>query len=143
MQSFLVKRGFSKVVTQGAGFDMRTFLLNDKGEKLSFWNDIPLKDENSRQPDIFNVTFEIPRYTIAKMELLKEEKFHPIVHDTRKNKFNKNVKELRYYAQFGLFNYGFLPQTWENSLVPDEKISNLFVKISLTFQTVTHIFQGR
>jgi hypothetical protein len=31
--------------------------------------------------------------------------------DTKKNVFSKEL-ELRYYAQFPLFNYGFIPQTW-------------------------------
>jgi len=26
---------------------------------------------------------------------------------------------LRYYAQFPLFNYGFIPQTWEQNLTKD------------------------
>ena len=39
--------------------------------------------------------------------------------DTRKNLFTKEL-ELRYYAQFPLFNYGFVPQTWEQNVYPDE-----------------------
>jgi inorganic pyrophosphatase len=31
--------------------------------------------------------------------------------DTRKNVFT-NELELRFYSQFPLFNYGFIPQTW-------------------------------
>lgn len=38
--------------------------------------------------------------------------------DTRKNLFTKQ-EELRYYAQFPLFNYGFIPQTWEQNIVKD------------------------
>lgn len=129
MQSFFVKRGFSKAASKihahGELFDKRVFLVNDNEEKLSFWNDIPLKSEDKKHSNVFNATFEIPRYTISKMELRKEEKHHPIYQDTRKNKKDSNVVELRYYAQFGLFNYGFLPQTWENSLIHNEKLGNL------------------
>ncbi len=39
--------------------------------------------------------------------------------DTKKNVFTKAL-ELRYYAQFPLFNYGFIPQTWQQNLTKDE-----------------------
>ncbi|KAL4480042.1 hypothetical protein ABPG74_020558 [Tetrahymena malaccensis] len=115
----LLRRNFLKffysTVEQGANFEKRIFLLNKEGKKISFWNDIPLK-ESSFQKDEFNICIEIPQHRIAKLELTKEEEFHPIKQDTRKNKFNKSETELRYYAQFPLFNYGFFPQTWESSL---------------------------
>lgn len=38
--------------------------------------------------------------------------------DTRKNIFSKQL-ELRFYNQFPLFNYGFIPQTWEQSIEKD------------------------
>lgn len=37
--------------------------------------------------------------------------------DTRKNIYT-GQKQLRYYAQFPLFNYGFIPQTWEQDIQP-------------------------
>jgi inorganic pyrophosphatase len=39
--------------------------------------------------------------------------------DTKKNIFTKKL-ELRYYAHFPLFNYGFLPRTWEQNLVKEK-----------------------
>lgn len=63
------------------------------------------------------------------MEMCKTEAFHPILQDTRKNKVDKTKTELRYYAQFPLFNYGFFPQTWENSLIPQKEIENLYVRL--------------
>lgn len=39
---------------------------------------------------------EIPKFTLAKMEINKGEKYNPIAQDTRNNKFDKQ-KELRYY----------------------------------------------
>jgi len=42
------------------------------------------------------------------MELATDEPNNPIKQDTRKNKIT-GEKELRYYARFPLFNYGFLP----------------------------------
>ena len=40
--------------------------------------------------------------------------------DTKNNIFT-NELELRYYAQFPLFNYGFIPQTWEQNIKPDSQ----------------------
>lgn len=39
--------------------------------------------------------------------------------DTKKNVFDKK-EELRYYAKFPMFNYGFIPRTWEQTLTKDE-----------------------
>jgi len=42
---------------------------------------------------------EISSHQLAKMEVKKtSNKHHPIMQDTRKNKFNNQLKELRYYA---------------------------------------------
>ena len=48
------------------------------------------------------------------MELATDEKLNPIKQDTRKN-WLSGEKELWYYAKFPYFNYGFIPQTWEDS----------------------------
>ncbi len=53
-------------------------------------------------------------------------KNHPFMQDTKKNVFTKQ-EELRYYAQFPLFNYGFIPRTWEQTLVKDD--NGYFVKM--------------
>ena len=111
----------------GKEFERRIFLLNDKAQKISFWNDIPLKNKEHNQNSIFNAVIEIPQYNIAKMELSKDEKYHPLMHDTKTDKKDKTKKHLRYYAQFPLFNYGFIPQTWENSLIKNNEIENLSV----------------
>ena len=52
-------------------------MLNDKNEKISFWNDVPLRPQGSKE-DIINIGIEIPRTNIAKMEVCKTEDFHPI-----------------------------------------------------------------
>ena len=49
------------------------------------------------------------------MEMSKE-KHNPISQDTKKNKFT-NTKYLRYYKLVPFFNYGFIPQTWENNKI--------------------------
>jgi inorganic pyrophosphatase len=69
---------------------------------LSPWHNIPLKDG-----DFFNFINEIPKYTKAKMEVATKEKFNPIAQDIKKGK-------LRDYHGPIFWNYGCLPQTWED-----------------------------
>lgn len=99
--------------TTGKGFSKRIFLLNEKKEKISFWNDVPLQTKSN----LYNSVIEIPFDHLAKLELCKFEKYHPIMQDVRKSKYTEGEMELRYYALFPLFNYGYFPQTWENSLI--------------------------
>lgn len=94
--------------------DEAYYLLNDEGRKISFWNDIKLDLDG----DELTCCVEIPRQRIAKMEVIKELQHHPIMQDTRTNLFTQQP-ELRFYAQFPYFNYGFLPQTWESIFVRD------------------------
>jgi 3'-phosphoadenosine 5'-phosphosulfate synthase len=56
---------------------------------------------------------EIPMYSTAKMEVSKEELDNPIMQDIKDNR-------PRYYS-YGIpfFNYGLLPQTWEDPTVAD------------------------
>lgn len=50
---------------------------------------------------------EIPKETSAKMELATDEVRNPIKQDTKKGK-------LRHYPYNINWNYGMLPQTWED-----------------------------
>ena len=70
----------------------------------SFWHDIPLKASNG----LYNIVIEIPMYSTAKMEMMKNVEGNPIMQDIKDGK-------PRYYT-YGVpfFNYGFLPQTWED-----------------------------
>ena len=122
-------RSFSNYTTtlSGTGFEKRIYLQNNN-KTISYWNDLPLKANSEKKT--FNIAIEIPNKNLAKMELCKEEENHPIKQDTRKNRYNKTQTELRYYAQFPLFNYGFLPQTWENPNLQTD-IEGLFVIFSL------------
>ena len=122
-----IQKAFYSTLDIGKEFERKIYLLNDKKQKISFWNDIPLKDPK-KPHDIFNAVVEIPRYTIAKLELARNEPLHPLMHDKRRNIFDPDIIELRSYAQYGFFNYGFFPQTWENVLVPNQEIHNLLVK---------------
>lgn len=90
--------------------DYQMFLKQD-GHTISPWHDIPLKpDETS---ELYNMVTEIPMYTTAKMEVNKEVAGNPIMQDTSDGK-------PRYY-KYGnpVFNYGLLPQTFEDPVVID------------------------
>ncbi|PRP84432.1 inorganic pyrophosphatase [Planoprotostelium fungivorum] len=67
----------------------------------------PLHDIPLRIGSLYNMVVEIPRGTRAKLEISKEEKLNPIKQDVKKGK-------LRYVAWNYPFNYGALPQTWED-----------------------------
>lgn len=55
---------------------------------------------------------EVPRWTNAKMEISREEPLNPILQDVKKGalRYVANVFPHRGY----IWNYGALPQTWEN-----------------------------
>jgi inorganic pyrophosphatase len=81
---------------------------------ISPFHDIPLWIDEER--GIVNMIVEIPQIPIdrynknegqAKLEINKEEKFNPIMHDIKDNK-------VRYVKMRYPGNYGALPQTWEN-----------------------------
>lgn len=77
-------------------------------EFVSPFHDVPLKQSD----DVFNMVVEIPRWSNAKMEISKKDKFNPIVQDVKKDqlRFVNNVFPYRGY----MWNYGAFPQTWED-----------------------------
>ncbi|XP_051021467.1 inorganic pyrophosphatase 2, mitochondrial isoform X2 [Acomys russatus] len=105
--------------------DYRLFFKNVAGHYISPFHDIPLKvdckEENgipSKKPrnddykNLFNMVVEIPRWTNAKMEISTQEPLNPIKQDMKNG-------ELRYTANIFphkgyIWNYGALPQTWED-----------------------------
>ena len=92
--------------------------LTQKGKNVSFWHDIDLCNRNK---ETFNMVVEIPQKTKLKLEMCKEELFNPIKPDTKKDK-NGNII-CREYGIEPIFNYGFLPQTYENT---NRKYRNLY-----------------
>ncbi|XP_028126697.1 soluble inorganic pyrophosphatase 6, chloroplastic-like isoform X3 [Camellia sinensis] len=83
--------------------DFRVFFLDNSGKKVSPWHDIPLRLDDG----FFNFIVEIPKETSAKMEVATDEQFTPIKQDTKNGK-------LRFYPHNINWNYGLLPQTWED-----------------------------
>lgn len=75
-----------------------------KLKSISPWHDIPLYE----QEGICNFICEIPKWTRAKFEIAVDELHNPIKQDTKNG-------QLRSYKHGDMmFNYGALPQTWEN-----------------------------
>lgn len=87
----------------------RVYFKNGKDEIISPFHDIPLFV--NKEAHVCNAVIEIPRWSNAKMEINKAEKFNPISQDVKKNKlrFVNNVFPYHGY----IWNYGALPQTWE------------------------------
>jgi inorganic pyrophosphatase len=88
------------------GEEFRIFLKN-QNETLSFWHDVNLKNVDNT----YRMIVEIPRKEKRKMEMAKEEVDNPLKQDY---KISNGNKILRSYGIEPIFNYGFLPQTWEN-----------------------------
>jgi len=91
-----------------------SFRLNFKNDEgtISPWHDIPLKGKKG-----YNMIVEIPKMTKAKMEIATKEASNPIAQDIKKG-------NLRDYHGPIFWNYGCLPQTWEdpNEEHPELKI---------------------
>jgi len=100
-----------KAVEKGTpnSLEYRLFYTCD-GTPISPFHDIPLHTDASKQ--YCNMIVEIPRWTNAKMEICKEEPLNPIKQDVKKGKlrFVNNVFPYHGY----MWNYGALPQTWED-----------------------------
>ncbi|CAG2113033.1 unnamed protein product [Medioppia subpectinata] len=97
--------------------DYRVFIKKgDTGEPVSPWHDIPLfADEGNR---IYNMVVEIPRWTNAKMEIATKEPLNPIKQDIKSDKL-RYVRNCFPHKGY-IWNYGALPQTWEDPKHLDE-----------------------
>lgn len=112
--------------------DWRIWLEQD-GNVISFWHDIPLYPD-AVDKSIINMYVEIPRWTDGKIETSRSEPMStlsfpstiyntisltpladPILHDDKKKvpRFIYSVWPHKSYP----FNYGSIPQTWEDSTV--------------------------
>jgi len=96
----------------------KCYLKNAETDTIvSPFHDIPLY--HNAETKILNVVIEIPRWSNAKMEISKDEKLNPIIQDTKKGKlrFVNNVFPHHGY----IWNYGGLPQTWEDPNMVDKE----------------------
>nr|CAD1828231.1 unnamed protein product [Ananas comosus var. bracteatus] len=79
---------------------------------------------------------EIPRGTRAKMEVATMERHNPIKQDTRMGK-------LRYYPSNINWNYGMLPQTWEDPSFANTEIEGAFgIMIQVYILCNTYLFSA-
>lgn len=118
--------------------DYRIYFKTTEGKYISPFHDIPLysvkPEENANAADmpskmqkrmgseiLFNMVVEVPRWSNAKMEIATKEALNPIKQDVKKGK-------LRYVANIFphkgyIWNYGALPQTWEDPNHTDKDTS--------------------
>lgn len=95
--------------------DYAVYFKDGEGKYISPFHDIPTwADEEA---GIVNMVCEVPRWTNAKMEISTGAPLNPIVQDTKKGKprFVHNCFPHHGY----IWNYGAIPQTWENPDVKD------------------------
>ncbi|KAJ2975615.1 hypothetical protein NQ176_g5421 [Zarea fungicola] len=88
--------------------------LERNGNPISWWHDIPIYPQGNAS-NIINMYVEIPRWTDGKLETKRDEPLNPIFHDEKKKKprYVFSVWPQKTYP----FNYGSIPQTWEDSTV--------------------------
>lgn len=95
--------------------EYRVFFFDSGGKKVSPWHDIPLQAGDG----LLNFVVEIPKESSAKMEVATEEPHTPIKQDTKKGK-------LRFYPYNINWNYGLLPQTWEDPSHSNAEVEGAF-----------------
>jgi len=113
-QKFLLpvfQRAITTVVEGESGTLSYRLRFKDNGKDISPWHDVPLVAGES---GVFNALIEIPKMTKAKMEVATKEPHNPIAQDVKKGK-------LRDYHGPIYWNYGMLPQTWENPNVENSE----------------------
>ena len=96
----------SRTTSEGT-FGRTDYQLRHK-EYDSFWHDIPLRPSGEGE-EIVNLVTEIPMYYTAKMEVNKKARGNAIAQD-----INKDGSPRYYTYGTPFFNYGLIPQTWED-----------------------------
>ncbi|KAL0281057.1 UNVERIFIED_CONTAM: hypothetical protein PYX00_002166 [Menopon gallinae] len=89
--------------------DYRIYFKNENGP-ISPFHDIPLIANCAKK--YYNMVVEIPRWTNAKMEIATNEPLNPIKQDVKKGKVRFVANCFPHHGY--IWNYGALPQTWEN-----------------------------
>lgn len=100
--------------------DYRVYFKNSDGQIISPFHDIPLVATHEGGT-LYNMIVEIPRWTQAKMEIATKEPMNPIKQDIKKGKLRYVHNVYPYHGY--IWNYGALPQTWENPSYKDPHTS--------------------
>ena len=87
----------------------RLYLRNEKEEIISPFHDISLHSEDE---NIYNMVVEVPRWSNAKMEVSTAETMNPIKQDEKQGNLRFVANCFPHHGY--LWNYGCLPQTWED-----------------------------
>lgn len=95
--------------------DYKVYIKDENMDIISPWNGIPYKTETDNTNE-FRCVVEIPKNSMHKLEMSKNIQNNPIVHDTNKD------NSIRTFPFPIKWNYGFIPQTWED---PNVKIKAL------------------
>ena len=85
--------------------EYRMYFTNKNGKSLSPWHGLPTWAD--KKAGIVHAVIEITKNTRPKMEVATKESSNPIKQDMKKGK-------LRDYPLDIFWNYGMIPQTWEN-----------------------------
>ncbi|XP_047501825.1 inorganic pyrophosphatase-like isoform X1 [Penaeus chinensis] len=96
----------------------KIYFQNEDGP-VSPFHDIPLFANEGNK--IFNMVVEVPRWTNAKMEISTKEYLNPIKQDVKKGKLRYVANCFPHHGY--IWNYGALPQTWEDPNHIDEATS--------------------
>jgi len=99
-----ILHGYSTATSGEADTESFRLAFNEGDSTISPWHDIPLKGSAD---GTYNAIIEIPKMTKAKMEVATKEPNNPIAQDIKKG-------VLRDYHGPIFWNYGCLPQTWED-----------------------------
>lgn len=118
LASRAIKSRMYSTVERGSAFsaDYRIFFKNKEGKTISPFHDIPLVATQDGGT-LYNMIVEIPRWTNAKMEIATKEPLNPIKQDVKKGKLRYVHNCFPYHGY--IWNYGALPQTWENPSFED------------------------
>lgn len=97
----------------------RAFFKSADGKYVSPFHDIPIWANEERT--VVNMVVEVPRWTNAKLEISKTDPLNPIQQDEKKGvaRFVHNCFPHHGY----IWNYGAVPQTWENPGLVDKHTS--------------------
>jgi len=109
-QSFIFSRNLATKVSGTVGSsDFKVEFFDSNQKLISPWHDIPLSPNNSQtnEEKTFNFITEIPKFSRAKLEIATKQQSNPIKQDSKNG-------QPRFYHGPIFWNYGCIPQTWEN-----------------------------